>query len=139
VLYLGDEASAAGWRLGGAEVRVCASGEEAAAFEATLAAAQGTGLDAVQGAARVSAQGAAPAAAREAAMAAAREPGTSPAGRAPPLVLVSAAVAGRLDAQRLRQAASALAPLVLVVPDPQGRAPRPDLAARLRLQLGLEG
>ena len=115
VLYLGDEASAAGWCLGGAKARVCTEGEDAAAFEAALASA------------------------REDAVAAAREPGRSPAGRAAPLVLVSAAVAERLDARRLRQAASALAPLVLVVPDPQGRAPRSDLAARLRLQLGLEG
>ncbi len=105
LLFLGDEASAAGWRLGGARACVCAEGEEAAALDAALATAQDLADD---------------------------DDGL-------PLVLVSAAVAERVDAQRLRQAASALAPLVLVVPDPQGRAPRPDLAARLRLQLGLEG
>ena len=38
----------------------------------------------------------------------------------------------------LRAALSALAPLVLVVPDLQGDVPLPDLAARLRAQLGLE-
>lgn len=55
-----------------------------------------------------------------------------------PLVLVSAAVAARIDAALLRRALSSLAPLVLVVPDPQGEAALPDLAARLRTQLGLE-
>ena len=38
----------------------------------------------------------------------------------------------------LRAALSALAPLVLIVPDLQGDVPLPDLAARLRAQLGLE-
>lgn len=109
VLYLGDEASAAGWCLGGAKARVCTEGEDAAALEAAL----------------------------EAALAAAQDLAADDDGL--PLVLVSAAVAERVDGQRLRQVSSALAPLVLVVPDPQGRAPRPDLAARLRLQLGLEG
>lgn len=55
-----------------------------------------------------------------------------------PLVLVSAAVAAQIDVARLRPALTALAPLVLIVPDPQGEAPLPDLAARLRGQLGIE-
>lgn len=55
-----------------------------------------------------------------------------------PLVLVSAAVAARIDAAVLAAAGSALAPLVLVVPDPQGEVALPDLAGRLRKQLGLE-
>ena len=55
-----------------------------------------------------------------------------------PLVLVSAAVASRIDDAALRERLSALAPLVLVVPDAQGVVPLPDLAARLRGQLGLE-
>jgi hypothetical protein len=38
----------------------------------------------------------------------------------------------------LRRAVSALSPLVLVVPDLQGEVPLPDLAARLRAQLGFE-
>jgi vacuolar-type H+-ATPase subunit F/Vma7 len=55
-----------------------------------------------------------------------------------PLVLVSAAVANRIDPAALRRAGTALAPLVLVVPDTQGEAPLPDIATRLRAQLGLE-
>jgi len=55
-----------------------------------------------------------------------------------PLVLVSAAVAAQIGEAQLRPALSALAPLVLIVPDPQGEAPLPDLAARLRGQLGIE-
>jgi len=54
------------------------------------------------------------------------------------LVLVSAAVAACIDASALRDALSALQPLVLIVPDLQGQAAVPDLAARLRAQLGLE-
>ena len=57
---------------------------------------------------------------------------------AAPLVLVSAAMVPRIDAEVLRRASAALAPLVMVVPDPQGEAPLPDLAARLRTQLGLD-
>jgi vacuolar-type H+-ATPase subunit F/Vma7 len=55
-----------------------------------------------------------------------------------PLVLLSAAVAARVDEARLQRAVAALAPLVLVVPDPQGGVPLPDVAARLRRQLGME-
>jgi vacuolar-type H+-ATPase subunit F/Vma7 len=55
-----------------------------------------------------------------------------------PLVLVSAAVAVHIDAGLLRAALAALQPLVLIVPDAQGEVPRPDLAARLRGQLGME-
>ena len=55
-----------------------------------------------------------------------------------PLVLVSAAVAARIDPAARASAASAMAPLMLVVPDPQGEVTLPDLAARLRGQLGLE-
>jgi len=53
-------------------------------------------------------------------------------------VLVSAAVAARIDDTELRTALAALAPLVLIVPDPVGETPVPDVAARLRRQLGLE-
>ena len=55
-----------------------------------------------------------------------------------PLVLVSASVARAVAPPALHLAQLALAPLVLVVPDLQGGAPPPDLAARLRSQLGLE-
>ena len=55
-----------------------------------------------------------------------------------PLVLVSAAIALHIDATRMRAALAALRPLVLIVPDAQGDVARPDLAARLRGQLGME-
>jgi vacuolar-type H+-ATPase subunit F/Vma7 len=54
------------------------------------------------------------------------------------LVLVASDVAARIDTPALRAAVAALAPLVLVVPDTQGRVAPPDFAARLRVQLGLE-
>lgn len=53
------------------------------------------------------------------------------------LVLLCAQVAARIDADTLRQASSALSPLLLVVPDMQGQARVGDLAERLRTQLGL--
>jgi vacuolar-type H+-ATPase subunit F/Vma7 len=56
-----------------------------------------------------------------------------------PLVLVSAAVAARIPEGAMRAATAALTPLVLVVPDLASATPLPDLAARLRRQLGLEG
>ncbi len=92
-IYLGDEVSAAGYRLAGAIPRVPAAGEEGAALQEACANA--------------------------------------------PLVLVGAAVAARIDALALRKALAALQPLVVIVPDTQGEAARPDLAARLRGQLGL--
>jgi vacuolar-type H+-ATPase subunit F/Vma7 len=55
-----------------------------------------------------------------------------------PLVLVSAATAAHIGDAELRAALSALAPLVLIVPDLHAQTPMPDLAARLRGQLGLE-
>jgi vacuolar-type H+-ATPase subunit F/Vma7 len=99
VVYLGDEISAAGWRLAGIDARACADDAAPAALDAALEAARASAA----------------------------------------LVLLSAALAARLDPALLRRAGAALRPLWLVVPDPQGRAPMPDLAARLRLQLGLEG
>jgi len=93
-IYLGDEVTAAGYRLAGAQVRVPAPGEADAAFAEARALA--------------------------------------------PLVLVSAAVAVHIDAAQLRAALTALQPLVLIVPDARGEVPRPDLAARLRGQLGME-
>jgi len=93
-VYVGDEISAAGWRLSGVRVSVPDPGEETAALARARAEA--------------------------------------------PLVLVSAAAAARIDAAALVAAGSALAPLVLVVPDPQGEVALPDLAGRLRAQLGLD-
>jgi vacuolar-type H+-ATPase subunit F/Vma7 len=94
VVYLGDEVSAAGYRLAGALVRTPRAGEEAAALAWARSQA--------------------------------------------PLVLVSAAIAAGIGDATLRPALSALAPLVLVVPDLHGAVPLPDLAARLRGQLGIE-
>ena len=48
------------------------------------------------------------------------------------------ALPGRGDETAALAAACATAPLMLVVPDPQGEVTLPDLAARLRGQLGLE-
>lgn len=94
-IYLGDEVSAAGYRLAGARVRTPLAGEEAAALGWACAEAA--------------------------------------------LVLVSAAVAAAIGEALLRAALSAPAPLVLIVPDREGQVPLPDLAARLRHQLGMEG
>jgi len=93
-VYIGDEISAAGWRLTGVRVSTPEPGRETGA------------------------------------LASAREDA--------PLVLVSAALAARIDAAVLGVAAGALAPLVLVLPDPQGEVKQPGLAGRLRTQLGLE-
>ena len=93
-IYLGDEVTAAGYRLAGAQVRMPAPREASTMFAEACAQA--------------------------------------------PLVLVSAAVAIHIDATPLRAALAALQPLVLIVPDAQGQVPRPDLAARLRGQLGME-
>jgi vacuolar-type H+-ATPase subunit F/Vma7 len=93
-VYLGDEVSAAGYRLAGALVRTPHPGAEAAALAWACSQA--------------------------------------------PLVLVSAGVAAGIGEGLLRAALLALTPLVLIVPDLQGEVPLPDLAARLRGQLGLE-
>lgn len=93
-LYLGDEISAAGWRLAGVAIDVPAPGNETIALAEACAKA--------------------------------------------PLVLLSAAVAARVEPAALARAARALAPLVVVLPDPQGVAAMPDLGTRLRTQLGLE-
>lgn len=93
-IFLGDELSAAGYRLAGARVRTPQPGDETAALAWARALS--------------------------------------------PLVLLSAAVAAGIGEAALRHALSALSPLVLIVPDLQGDVPLPDLAARLRGQLGLE-
>jgi vacuolar-type H+-ATPase subunit F/Vma7 len=94
-IYIGDEVSAAGFRLAGARVNVPEPGRESAALADARASA--------------------------------------------PLVLVSAAVATRIPEVEMRRALAALAPLALIVPDLRGEAQVPDVAARLRHQLGLEG
>jgi vacuolar-type H+-ATPase subunit F/Vma7 len=94
-IYLGDEVSAAGYRLAGVRVRVPDAGTEAAALAQARAEA--------------------------------------------PLVLVTATVAARIAEDELRRAMVALAPLVVIVPDLLGETPLPNVAARLRRQLGREG
>ena len=94
VCYIGDEVSAAGFRLAGATVIVPAPGGETAA----LAAARADGA----------------------------------------VVLIAADVAARVSSRDLTLARAALAPLTLVVPDLLGQTKMPDVAARLRAQLGLE-
>jgi vacuolar-type H+-ATPase subunit F/Vma7 len=94
-VYIGDEASAAGWRLAGVRVVVPEEGAEASALATALSHA--------------------------------------------PLVLLSSAVAARIPEDSLRTTQAALAPLTLIVPDLAGNVPVPDVAARLRHQLGLEG
>ena len=93
-IYVGDEVSAAGYRLAGVRVRTPRPGEAATALAEACAQA--------------------------------------------PLVLLSSAVAAGIGERPLRAALSAPAPLVVVVPDLEGAVPVPDLAARLRAQLGLE-
>ena len=94
-IYLGDEVSAAGYRLAGAQVSVPERGTESASLAEAC--------------------------------------------RSAPLILVSAAVAARIPDAEMRRALAALAPLTLIVPDLTGEASVPDVAARLRQQLGLEG
>ncbi len=55
-----------------------------------------------------------------------------------PLVMIDAAVAARLPAELLRSALRSAEPVTVVVPDLQGEAAGPDVARRLRRQLGLE-
>lgn len=55
------------------------------------------------------------------------------------LILVSAAVAARVPASALSAAVSALAPATVIVPEVLGAGGLPDVAARLRRELGLEG
>jgi vacuolar-type H+-ATPase subunit F/Vma7 len=92
-VYLGDEVSAAGFRLAGLQTRTPQRGEETSALSSARAEA--------------------------------------------PLVLVAATLAARIAEGELRAAMAALSPLVLIVPDIDGATPVPDLALRLRRQLGL--
>lgn len=92
--YIGDEASASGFRLAGASVIVPPPGNEADALASARASAS--------------------------------------------LVLISADVAARISSRELTLARAALAPLTLIVPDLRGDTAMPDLASRLRAQLGLE-
>jgi vacuolar-type H+-ATPase subunit F/Vma7 len=92
-VFIGDEVSAAGYRLAGLEVRVPHDDE----LRATL---------------------------RQACDEA-------------PLVLISAALAERLPAAERDACLAGIAPPVVVVPDLRAGTAVPDLATRLRAQLGM--
>jgi vacuolar-type H+-ATPase subunit F/Vma7 len=55
------------------------------------------------------------------------------------VVLVALDTALQIPLAKLEQAVAAPTPLVLIVPDPDGRPSPVDPAARVRSQLGLEG
>ena len=92
--FVGDEVTAAGYRLAGVRTRVPARGAETAALRDACADA--------------------------------------------PLVIVAAATAVHVDPPTLRAALAALAPLVVVVPGAADDMVPPDIAVRLRTQLGLQ-
>ena len=92
--YIGDEATAAGYRLAGARTLVPRAGAEGEALASARASAA--------------------------------------------LVLISAGIAARVPPRELAAACASFAPLTLVVPDLRGEPQMPDLAIRLRAQLGLE-
>ena len=92
--YIGDEVTAAGYRLAGASTIVPPAGAEGQALAS----------------ARVSAS----------------------------LVLISSGIAARIPPRELARACASFAPLTLIVPDLREEAEMPDLATRLRAQLGLE-
>jgi len=54
-----------------------------------------------------------------------------------PLVLISAETAQQIDATALDELLAGMTPPVAIVPDVHGTAPMPDLATRLRKQLGV--
>ena len=95
IAYLGDEVTAAGFRIAGAVTLVITDSEPAIA-DALLDALASSEL-----------------------------------------VLLAADVARKLPSALLDRALAARAPRVLVVPDLRGRAAAPDLASRLREELGL--
>jgi vacuolar-type H+-ATPase subunit F/Vma7 len=94
-VYIGDEVTAAGFRLAGLDTLVPAPGAELDALNDACARA--------------------------------------------PLVLVCAAVACRIGEPAVRRRIVDCAPPVAIIPDLAGVAPLPDIATRLRRQLGLDG
>lgn len=95
-VFLGDEVTAAGFRLAGLEVR---SPDPAHAGEA-LAEARA---------------------------------------EEPPLILLTAELAANLAAAELEDLLAAARPPIHLVTDAAGRVPVPDLAARIRAQVGVSG
>ena len=54
-----------------------------------------------------------------------------------PLVLLGSDLASRIPSQQLDALLSRITPAVVVVPDVRGQVPLPDMAHRLRKQLGV--
>jgi vacuolar-type H+-ATPase subunit F/Vma7 len=92
-VFIGDEVSAAGFRLAGVPVRVPAADDLGDCIRQ--------------------------------------------AGEQAPLILLAAAAARRLPAAELDRLLAGVTPAVVVVPDVLGATPMPDLATRLRTQLGV--
>ncbi len=92
-VFVGDEVSAAGFRLAGARVMVPAAGAELAVFQQARSEAD--------------------------------------------LLLLTAQVAERLPNGVMDAALLDVTPLILIVPDIRGILQPPDIASRLRRQLGL--
>lgn len=95
-VFLGDEVTAAGYRLAGARVRSPPPGEEVSFLEWAR-----------------------------------REAGAE-------LVILSAEFAAHIPSRVLKPVLAATSPLVIIVPDLWGHGIQPDLATRLRTQLGIE-
>jgi vacuolar-type H+-ATPase subunit F/Vma7 len=93
--YVGDEVTAAGFRMAGVRVLIPERGSEAEAFAQARAEAS--------------------------------------------FVMLCASIAARLEPEHLRAALIAADPPCVVLPDLHGAVARPDIATRLRSQLGLEG
>ena len=94
VTFIGDEVTAAGFRLAGVSVRVPARGAETAALREEVSRAA--------------------------------------------LILIGRGAAERVDPHELQRALASASPLVLVLPDAAGLPPEVDVAARVRLQLGVD-
>jgi vacuolar-type H+-ATPase subunit F/Vma7 len=94
VLFIGDELTAAGFRLIGCEIATPAAKDVPAVFAAAV--------------------------------------------ESHAVVLVAAAAAQRIAPAALEVAMRRLQPLVAVIPDIEGRVTPPDVAARIRAQLGVE-
>ncbi len=92
-VYIGDEVSAAGYRLAGLRVHVPQMEDVLETIEHAL--------------------------------------------RDAPLVLLGADLVSHLPSMELDRLLSGVSPAVVVVPDIRGRTPLPDLAHRLREQLGV--
>jgi vacuolar-type H+-ATPase subunit F/Vma7 len=54
------------------------------------------------------------------------------------LVLIAAETAARIPEVQLRAALRRLSPVTVIVPDLRGLVPYPDVAARMKRQLGIE-